>query len=126
MLQNNFMRYSVVPVTLTCLTLCCAAQDRPQNQAINHPGSKEAALGAQLAAQVRRDTTPLGLASIDNYIETLGHSLAAQMPNAPEDWKFSVIREHEMGSTYEPLSLPGGWIFIPAQLILAADSPNSD
>ena len=82
---------------------------------------KEAALGATLAVQVRRQTTPLGVASVNRYVENLGRQLAAQMPNAPEDWKFSVIRDHEGGSTYEPLSLPGGWVFIPAQLILTVE-----
>jgi len=99
------------------------AQDRQQNQSINSSASeKEAALGAVLAAQVRRQTTSLGLASVDRYVENLGHRLAVQMPNAPQDWKLNVIRDHEDGSTHEPLSLPGGWIFVPAQLILVADS----
>jgi predicted Zn-dependent protease len=108
MVQNGSMRSWAVPFAFGCVGLCYAAQDRLQNPAINYASGKEAALGAQLAAQVRRNTSPLGLGSVDNYVAALGHELAAQMPNAPEAWKFSVIKDHERGSIYEPLSLPGG------------------
>jgi predicted Zn-dependent protease len=83
---------------------------------------KEAALGAQLASQVRRQTTPLGLPSVDRYVQIVGQQLAAQMPNAPETWTFSVIKDNQGGSTHEPLSLPGGYIFIRASLLLAVNN----
>jgi predicted Zn-dependent protease len=85
-----------------------------------YAAEKEGALGAQMASQVRRQTTPLGLLSVDRYVQTLGQQLAAQMPNAPETWTFSVIKDNQGGSTHEPLSLPGGYIFIRAPLILTA------
>ncbi len=114
------MRYQAVPLALVCFGLC-QAQDRQQTQFKRFSSEKEAVLGAALAAQVRRQTTPLGLISVNSYVDNLGRQLATQLPNTLENWQFSVIRDHETGSTYEPLSLPGGWVFVPAQLILAAD-----
>lgn len=81
---------------------------------------KEAALGAQLAAQTERETTPLGLTDVDQYVDALGHRLAAQMPGHSRTWTFRVIRDQRGGSTCEPVSLPGGYVFVPAQLFLTA------
>ncbi len=105
------------------LLIARESQDRPQSQDPHfYSTEKEAALGEQLALQTRRRTTPLGLADVDDYVEKLGRRLAAHMPNAPENWTFSVITDQRGGSTCEPLSLPGGFIFVPARLILAADN----
>lgn len=105
----------VVPFALIGISFGLPAQDQQQ-------GRKEAALGASLAAQVRRRTTPLGLARVDEYVKRLGFRLAAQMPNAPEDWTFTVVRNHKGGSTHEPLWLPGGYLFIAAELILVTEN----
>ncbi len=105
------------------MSLCNQALDGQKSGAAgSHSSSRETALGAQLAAQVRHHTTPLGIISVDAFVQNLGLLLAAQMPNAPEDWKFEVTKDRQDSSTFEPLSLPGGWIFVPAQLILAAGS----
>jgi predicted Zn-dependent protease len=85
---------------------------------------KENALGAQLAAEVRRQTTPLNLPAVDNYATNIGLRLASRMPNSPMPWKFSLIITPKGGSTHEPISLPGGWIFIPSQLILSAHTES--
>jgi len=84
------------------------------------PAEKEAALGAQLAAQTERENTSLGLTAVDQYVDALGHRLAAQMSRDPLTWTFRVIRDNRGGSTCEPISLPGGYVFVPARLILAA------
>ncbi|MGH9696827.1 MAG: hypothetical protein ACRD5Z_21955, partial [Bryobacteraceae bacterium] len=60
---------------------------------------KEAVLGAQLAAQTGRETTPLGLTAVDQYVDALGHRLAAQMPGQSRTWTFRVIRDKRGGST---------------------------
>jgi predicted Zn-dependent protease len=109
--------------TLVSLSLLAHAQDREQKQNTHVlSAAKEAALGAQLAGRVRRQSTPLGLIGVENYVANVGLRLAAQIPNAQESWKFSVIRDCKVGSINEPISLPGGWIFVPAELILAAHS----
>ena len=110
------MRLLTHILAILSLALAVHAQDRN----VNFSHEKEAALGAQLADQIRRKSTPLGLPKVENYVTNVGLRLAAQMPDASENWKFAVIRDRQMGPTHEPMSLPGGWIFIPAQLILAA------
>lgn len=99
-------------VILLAAALCVSAQDRWQE--------KENALGAQLASQVRRQTTALDLADAQAYVANLGRSLASYMPGAPEQWTFLVVNEKEGGSTCAPLALPGGYVFVPVQLILSA------
>ncbi len=117
------MRYQVAGLTLVCLSFCSQAQEARQNRPRSfQSGEKEVALGAQLAAQVRRQTTQLELVNVDRYVEKLGRDLAPHMPNSHEDWKFSLIRDREDSSTREPISLPGAWIFIPAQLVLASNN----
>ena len=118
------MRQRVVAIfVLASLTLYLHAQSQGPDRTIHSFNiEKEAALGAQLALQIRRQTTPLGINRVDNYVEGLGRQLAAQMPNAPENWNFTVIRDPRGGSLHEPLSLSGGYIFVPAQLIPAAEN----
>ena len=81
---------------------------------------KETALGAQLASQFRSKTVPLGLPEIDQYVRNLTGKLAGQMSTGAVDWTPSVIRDRRGGSTCEPISLPGGYLFVPARLILGA------
>jgi predicted Zn-dependent protease len=117
------MRLRALFLVIVCMSAASQAQDRTPDQRV-YSGDKETALGTQLAAQVRRQTTPLNVTAADNYALNLGLRLAAQMPNASVDWKFSVIRDRRGGSTHEPISLPGGWIFIPSALFLAAQDAS--
>ena len=113
--------------TLGSLHFCVPAQAAEQSQP--PPGfyseEKEAALGARLAMQVRRETTPLELPDVDAYVDKLAHELARHMSNALELWQFTLIKNYEDSSTYEPISMPGGWIFIPAQLILESKNEGA-
>lgn len=118
------MRGVVFALILGCLPFCFQAQTAQQSQP--SPGfafdKREAALGAQLAKQVRRETTPLALVEVDRYVDKLGSEIARYLPKNTEDWHFTLIADREEDSTYEPISLPGGWIFIPAQLVLASNN----
>ena len=80
----------------------------------------EAAMGNALATQVRRHTTALEAPSAQAYVESVGQRLSAQMPNAgPVDWSFTIIKPSASGGpTHEPISAPGGFIFVPAGLLL--------
>ncbi len=78
---------------------------------------KGAALGAQLASDIRRSTTALGDPAVDKYIQELGRRL-----DTTRDWEFAVIRDDVGGSTHEPLSIPGGHIFLPVSLMMAAQN----
>ena len=85
---------------------------------------KEAALGAHLAAQMERETTPLGFTDVDKYVAAVGRRIAAQIPGDLLIWTFRVIRDQRGGSLCEPLSLPGGYIFVPVRLIVAAQNED--
>jgi predicted Zn-dependent protease len=112
------VRYFVIVLTIVCGSVSLQAQDQDQFWS----AEKEKALGTQMASEVRHHTTPLGLVDVDSYVQNLGQRLAGQMRDAHGDWLFSVIREHRIGSTCEPIALPGGYLFVSAQLILAAEN----
>jgi predicted Zn-dependent protease len=112
----------VVPLTFVSLGLCLLAQDQQHSQTTFYNQKKEAALGASLASQIRRQTTALGLVRVDEYVQNLGLRLATQMPDPAENWTLTVVQNREAGPTQEPLWLPGGYLFIPAKLMIAAEN----
>lgn len=81
---------------------------------------KEAALGKQMAAEVRQGVTVLDSAKAQDYLDRLGQRIAAQLPGAKWTYSFSLIANDEGGPTREPKALPAGYIFVPATLVLAA------
>lgn len=89
---------------------------------IAQPPDKEAALGKRLAEEVRRRTTPLEGLTIQNYLDRLGQQIAAQFPEPKLPFSFNAIAEDPCPSMHEPLGLPGGYVFVPAALFLAARS----
>ena len=86
------------------------------------PSEKEAALGLHLAAEVRRRTTALENLPIQNYLDRLGQRIAAQFPDPKPPFSFNAIAEDPCPSMHEPVALPGGYVFVPAALFLAARS----
>jgi predicted Zn-dependent protease len=105
MIQNGSIWCRSFLLALLFLSVCVRSQDRQQSRQVDfYSSEKESALGAALAAQMRHQTTPLGLANVDRYVRDIGGRLAVQMPNAPEHWTFSVIQDQRGGSTYEPVS----------------------
>lgn len=111
------MRFSVL--LLACLAL--SAQDQPIGRGVNFYGKeKEAALGAQLAGEVRQKTTALDSAAAHDYLARLGARLIAQIPDTGFAFTFTVAADGADISTHEPLALPGGYIFVPGSLFFAA------
>jgi predicted Zn-dependent protease len=53
-------------------------------------------------------------------VEQIGRKLAAQLPDAAISYTFTVIADDASSPTHEPLSFPGGYIFVPTRLILTA------
>jgi predicted Zn-dependent protease len=80
---------------------------------------KEAALGAGIAADIRETKTPIESAIVQQYIERIGRRLSAQLPDFPHPFTFGVIAPDNI-SYREAMAIPGGYVFIPAHLILAA------
>jgi predicted Zn-dependent protease len=83
---------------------------------------KEGALGRHLAGEIRKQTSPLADAVVQRYAAQLGEELAALSKRPDLTWEFTVIQEDGGGSTHEALAVPGGTVFIPAALILAAEN----
>jgi len=82
--------------------------------------AKEEALGAQLAAEVTKHTTPLDSAAGRAYIDGLTRPLAAALPDQTFHFTFTLVTDDLDGRTHEPKALPGGYIFVPAKLLLTA------
>jgi predicted Zn-dependent protease len=105
---------------LVALTL--VAQERQLGQGVNfYSLPKEAALGASLAQDLKKDTSAVESPALRDYVRRIGSQLAQQLTNAPFSYTFSVIADDRGGRTHEPLSLPGGYIFVPTSLILASN-----
>jgi hypothetical protein len=120
------MERSLCVVHIAVLTLArvsLTAQELPgpsQNGANRYSLEKEATLGKQLAAEIRERTNPIDTRGVQSFLDRLGQSLAAQMPNAKLPFTFTAIAEDPCRTTHEPVALPGGYIFVPAALLLAA------
>jgi predicted Zn-dependent protease len=81
---------------------------------------KEAALGKQLAAELRERTTPIENHVVQQFVDHLGRKLAVHVPYANGHFTFSVVAEDPCPVVHEPVALPGGYVFVPAALFLAA------
>lgn len=97
------------------------AQDRPAGKGVNfYSLEKEAALGQQLATEVARTTKPLDSAGIRDHVNALRQRLAAAVSGPAFRYSFRVLASGADNATHEPLALPGGYVFVPASLLLAA------
>lgn len=106
-------------VVLAALTL--KAQDQPLGRGVNfYSIEKETALGAELAKDFRLAHAALDDAAARDYIEAMGARLARALPQpSPFTYHFELTTD-STGTFLEPAALPGGFVFVPAGLILAA------
>lgn len=82
---------------------------------------KEASLGRELARQADSISTPLTNADALRLVQQMGARLAAQLPDAPFPYRFTLIQSaSSTTSTQEPLALPGGYIYVPSSIFLGA------
>jgi predicted Zn-dependent protease len=96
------MRFALL---LVCATLS-AQNPAPVPVGVNfHSIEKEKALGAQLAVEYRRQQRVFDASTVNAYLNELGQRLVAQ---APATW------------IHEGAAFPGGPVFVPASLVLAA------
>jgi beta-barrel assembly-enhancing protease len=107
--------------------LALNAQNQPNPQPIgqgpnSYSTNKEAALGAQLATEFRRQHSPLNSDAARAYIEQMGARLVQALPQqSPFTYRFELTAD-STGTFLEPAAVPGGYVFVPAGLILAATS----
>ncbi len=78
---------------------------------------KERALGQHLASEIRQRSKPLDNPVLDAYVKRMGKQLVSHLGEAPFPYSFEVLLTAEAS---EPMSIPGGHIFIPAGFFLAA------
>jgi len=100
----------LAPLALFCLTL--VGQSLTQD--------KVAALGRGLAEDVDRHTTPVQAQEVQNYVAQLGARITAHLPAPSRSFTFSVVATGEDNALHEPLAIPGGYIFVPSNLLLTA------
>ena len=112
------MRTTVTVWIAAAVGLAAQGPTRPADDSARI--EKEAALGANLAEQVRGRTTPLASRSAQEYVERLGAGLAPYIRGAEHPFVFRVIAEDPCPWLHEPVALPGGYVFVPAALFLAA------
>jgi predicted Zn-dependent protease len=105
------MRWSPFVIVLAAVSL------NAQNANL-YSREKESALGAELAQQVQRNATPVNNPAALRYVEQIGAKLAAQLPAPRFTYTFALIAG-DSGSK-EPLALPGGYIFVPSSVFIAA------
>jgi hypothetical protein len=86
------------------------------------PFDKEAALGAKLAQDFKQEATILESAAFNKYIERIGSELSAQLGTNQPKYSFGLIAAEGFlrNPLHEAVSFPGGYIFVPANLITSA------
>lgn len=114
-MKNSIMRTHFL-IVLTISGLLLNAQPPPNS----HSLEKEAALGRQLAANFSQRTINDG--AVQEYLERLVQRMAPYVPEAKFPFSPGVIFDDHCETMHEAVALPGGYIFVPAALFLAAES----
>jgi predicted Zn-dependent protease len=104
--------------------VCVAAsgQERQPGRGVNFFSTeREAALGAQIAQEIRRQSTVIESPAVLYYIHRVSEKLSAQVPQLPP-LKLELTSDFDTGAAplHEPIALPGGYTFIRARLFLSA------
>jgi hypothetical protein len=99
-----------------CVRRCAGAGSQQGNQLLQHRTGDGA--GQTLAAEFQRDTKPLESAATLAYINGIGQRLAAQIGGPPFTYTFAVVAD-DPTVLHEGAAFPGGFLFVPASLILA-------
>ncbi len=113
----------------TCALFFVALAASAQQKGVNfYSLEKEADLGAKLSEAMLKQKTPTAHPEVREYVQRLADKV---MPAVPIDatgrnfqqFKIAVIVEDTIDThgTHEPWVLPGGYIFVPEALLLAAN-----
>jgi beta-barrel assembly-enhancing protease len=114
------IRCIAVSIVASILPLWAQLSATGQKAPNDYSLEKEAALGKQLAAEIGQRTTLIENTVVQAYVNRLAQKLAANMPNGHAHFTFSVIAEDPCPAVHEPDALPGGYVFVPSALFLAA------
>ncbi|MDI3513289.1 MAG: M48 family metalloprotease [Gammaproteobacteria bacterium] len=81
----------------------------------------ERRIGEQIISQIRwRDAAYLDDPEVEEYVDRLGHRLAAASNSPTQDFDFFVVRD----PTLNAFALPGGYIGVHTGLLLAAQTES--
>jgi len=116
------MRVSRIAISILAgLPLMAQEPARSAEKGVNsYKLEKEASLGRQLAAEFRKRTTVIDSPTVQDYLDRLGRRLESHLPDANFPFTFSAIAEDPCPAIHEPAALPGGYVFVPAALFIAA------
>jgi len=104
--------------------LLLASLTKAQQGANFYSKEKESALGSKLASQAQNQFTIVRNPTVAQYVNRVGRRLTATLADDSAVYTFTVVEDQLGGSTNEPIALPGGPIFIPANLISESRSEN--
>jgi len=79
--------------------------------------NEERQIGAADAAQVDSQVPLVHDSVVENYISTLGRSMASHTSRSDPDWRFAVVNSPEVNA----FALPGGFIYANRGAIEQAD-----
>jgi len=96
-----------------------AQPERAPGKGVNfYSIEREMALGRQLAEEFRRWTTPIWSPAALAYVNAIGQRLAAEIGGPPFTYRFALVAD-DPAALHEVAAFPGGYLFVPASLILA-------
>jgi predicted Zn-dependent protease len=110
-------------ILISFAAVFASAQERGSVVNLYSP-QQEAALGAELAAEVRGQSAVIDNPTVNRYVALVGNKLTAVLPDRDRNYTFTVVDRNLGGSTNEPLALPGGYVFVPVNLLLATRSED--
>ena len=109
---------------LVLLIAPLAGQDTPPDRGPNfYSVEKERALGEKLVEEYRRTARVIDDAEVKAYLNDVGQRIAAKAQGPPFTYTFELIDDDQI-LLHEPVAFPGGAVFVPASLILAAKSED--
>lgn len=79
---------------------------------------QEVSLGADAASEIEAEVPLVRDAAINEYIQALGHEIAAHTSRADLDWQFRIVDSPQINA----FALPGGFVYINRGLIEATRS----
>ena len=71
---------------------------------------KEAALGTQLAAELRAHSNPVANQAVQDYVQGVGRSLSRHA-SGPFPWTFEVVTGLAEYPAEQLVAIPGGYVF---------------
>jgi beta-barrel assembly-enhancing protease len=100
------------------------AQNAAPDRGVNfYSLEKERALGGQVAAEFRRSVTVIDSPAVNAYLNDLGQRIAAKSQGPAFTYTFELV-DGAPSLLNEPIALPGGPVFVPVALILAAKNED--